>query len=280
MLQSSIIGRQPRRKGLALAVIVAAQFMVVLDIAIVNVALPAIKGDLHFAEGNLQWVISAYAILFGGVLLAGRSAGRRVRPPARVHDRPGGVLDQLAAVRPVLVGGVADRVSRAAGAGRGAVRAGRPFDPDDHLRRGRRAQPRAGHLGRGLRLGRSRGRAAGRLSHLVPELVVGVLHQRAGRDRRDRRRADRAGREPRAGPPPLRRGRRRLRHRRRDAAGVRDDARHAGGLGQHRHASRCWARRSRCWRPSSPSSCARRPRCCRCGSSATGCSRPPTRRPR
>src|SRR6478609_5153709 len=71
MLQSSIIGRQPRRKGLALAVIVAAQFMVVLDIAIVNVALPAIKGDLHFAEGNLQWVISAYAILFGGVLLLG-----------------------------------------------------------------------------------------------------------------------------------------------------------------------------------------------------------------
>src|SRR5712672_584334 len=66
MLQSSIIGSPPRRKGLALAVIVAAQFMVVLDIAIVNVALPAIKGDLHFAEGNLQWVISAYAILFGG----------------------------------------------------------------------------------------------------------------------------------------------------------------------------------------------------------------------
>src|SRR3954463_6166495 len=71
MLQSSIIGSPPRRKGLALAVIVAAQFMVVLDIAIVNVALPAIKGDLHFAEGNLQWVISAYAILFGGVLLLG-----------------------------------------------------------------------------------------------------------------------------------------------------------------------------------------------------------------
>src|SRR6476659_9759607 len=71
MLQSSIIGSPPRRKGLALAVIVAAQFMVVLDIAIVNVALPAIKTDLHFAEENLQWVISAYAILFGGALLLG-----------------------------------------------------------------------------------------------------------------------------------------------------------------------------------------------------------------
>ena len=71
MLQSSISRAEPGRKGLALAVIVAAQFMVVLDIAIVNVALPAIKGDLHFAQEDLQWVISAYAILFGGVLLLG-----------------------------------------------------------------------------------------------------------------------------------------------------------------------------------------------------------------
>src|SRR5438552_1982755 len=45
--------------------------MVVLDIAIVNVALPAIKTDLHFPEASLQWVISAYAILFGGFLLLG-----------------------------------------------------------------------------------------------------------------------------------------------------------------------------------------------------------------
>jgi EmrB/QacA subfamily drug resistance transporter len=71
MMQSPIIESPSRRKWLALAVIVAAQFMVVLDIAIVNVALPAIKGDLHFAQANLQWVISAYAILFGGVLLLG-----------------------------------------------------------------------------------------------------------------------------------------------------------------------------------------------------------------
>jgi EmrB/QacA subfamily drug resistance transporter len=45
--------------------------MVILDVAIVNVALPSIKSDLHFSETNLQWVISAYAILFGGVLLLG-----------------------------------------------------------------------------------------------------------------------------------------------------------------------------------------------------------------
>src|SRR5438105_12055592 len=59
------------RRWFALAVIVAAQFMVVLDIAIVNVALPSIKTDLHFSEASLQWVITAYSILFGGVLLLG-----------------------------------------------------------------------------------------------------------------------------------------------------------------------------------------------------------------
>src|SRR6478736_10057848 len=60
-----------RRRWLALAVIVAAQFMVVLDVAIVNVALPSIKTDLGFSQESLQWVISAYAIFFGGVLLLG-----------------------------------------------------------------------------------------------------------------------------------------------------------------------------------------------------------------
>src|SRR5438874_306027 len=60
-----------RTRWFALAVIVAAQFMVVLDVAIVNVALPSIKTDLHFSQESLQWVITAYSILFGGVLLLG-----------------------------------------------------------------------------------------------------------------------------------------------------------------------------------------------------------------
>jgi EmrB/QacA subfamily drug resistance transporter len=60
-----------RRRWLGLAVIVAAQFMVVLDVAIVNVALPSIRTDLHFSQESLQWVITAYSILFGGVLLLG-----------------------------------------------------------------------------------------------------------------------------------------------------------------------------------------------------------------
>src|SRR4051794_18110582 len=60
-----------RRRWSALALIVVAQFMVVLDVAIVNVALPSIKADLGFSESGLQWVISAYAIVFGGTLLLG-----------------------------------------------------------------------------------------------------------------------------------------------------------------------------------------------------------------
>src|SRR6478736_8670223 len=75
MTLPSITRQDGARKWLALAVIVAAQFMVVLDIAIVNVALPSIKTDLHFAEENLQWVVSAYAILFGGALLLGGRLG-------------------------------------------------------------------------------------------------------------------------------------------------------------------------------------------------------------
>src|SRR5256714_6034205 len=55
----------------ALALIVAAQFMVVLDLSIVNVALATIKNDLGFSQASLQWVISAYAIVFGGFLLLG-----------------------------------------------------------------------------------------------------------------------------------------------------------------------------------------------------------------
>src|SRR2546428_4285555 len=70
-----------RRKWLALALLSAVQFMVVLDIAIVNVALPSIQTDLGFSQENLQWVVSAYALLFGGfLLLFGRVAdivGRR-----------------------------------------------------------------------------------------------------------------------------------------------------------------------------------------------------------
>ncbi len=67
----AMVEERSRRRWIVLALLVAAQFMVVLDVAIVNVALPSIKTDLHFSQVSLQWVITAYTILFGGVLMLG-----------------------------------------------------------------------------------------------------------------------------------------------------------------------------------------------------------------
>lgn len=63
------------RRWKALAVLGVAYLMVVLDISIVNVALPSIQTDLGFAPADLQWVISAYSLTFGGFLLLGGRAG-------------------------------------------------------------------------------------------------------------------------------------------------------------------------------------------------------------
>src|SRR3954463_16010431 len=60
-----------RSRWLALAVLALAQFMVVLDVTIVNVALPAIQTDLGFTAESLQWVVNAYTLTFGGLLLLG-----------------------------------------------------------------------------------------------------------------------------------------------------------------------------------------------------------------
>jgi EmrB/QacA subfamily drug resistance transporter len=66
---------QPQRLGLALVVISTAQLMVVLDATIVTVALPSIQRSLHFSTADLQWVLSAYTLTFGGLLLFGGRLG-------------------------------------------------------------------------------------------------------------------------------------------------------------------------------------------------------------
>src|SRR5712692_8803827 len=66
---------KPRNLNVALVVIALAQLMVVLDVAIVNVALPSIQRELHFAAADLEWVVNAYAIAFGGLLLLGGRTG-------------------------------------------------------------------------------------------------------------------------------------------------------------------------------------------------------------
>ena len=59
----------------ALAVLGVAYLMVVLDVSVVNVALPSIQKDLGFSPEDLQWVVSGYALTFGGFLLLGGRAG-------------------------------------------------------------------------------------------------------------------------------------------------------------------------------------------------------------
>ncbi len=70
-----------RHLNIVLALACLAQFMVVLDVSVVNVALPAIRNALHFSEQDLQWVVNAYTVTFAGfLLLGGRAAdllGRR-----------------------------------------------------------------------------------------------------------------------------------------------------------------------------------------------------------
>src|ERR1700751_1074479 len=61
----------PRRHGLLLAVCCTAQFMVILDVAIVNVALRSIRASLGFSVLDLQWIVSAYTIAFAGFLVLG-----------------------------------------------------------------------------------------------------------------------------------------------------------------------------------------------------------------
>src|SRR5437764_8196260 len=62
-----------RRRWASLMVVCLAQLMIVLDVTIVNVALPAIQRDLRFTQGNLTWVVDAFLVTFGSfLLLAGR----------------------------------------------------------------------------------------------------------------------------------------------------------------------------------------------------------------
>ena len=78
---SQIRRRRPTATNALLAVVCLAQFMVILDVSIVNVALPSIRGGLHFSTTGLQWVVNAYTLTFAGLLmLGGRAAdllGRR-----------------------------------------------------------------------------------------------------------------------------------------------------------------------------------------------------------
>jgi EmrB/QacA subfamily drug resistance transporter len=71
----AIGGRRPERAGIALIIMLAAQLMVILDMTVVNIALPHIATGLHFTATSLSWVLNGYTLAFGGLLLLGGRAG-------------------------------------------------------------------------------------------------------------------------------------------------------------------------------------------------------------
>jgi EmrB/QacA subfamily drug resistance transporter len=75
MSATPIVERQEASRWFVLVLVCLAQFMVILDATIVNVALPSIQRDLHFSAADLQWVINSYTLTFGGFLLLGGRAG-------------------------------------------------------------------------------------------------------------------------------------------------------------------------------------------------------------
>ena len=87
-------------KWWTLVAVCVATFMLLLDITVVNVALPYIERDLQSSFEDLQWVIDAYALTLAAFLLTAGSVADG-RPPARVRRRPRGLHRRLAAVRPV-----------------------------------------------------------------------------------------------------------------------------------------------------------------------------------
>src|SRR5262244_2718787 len=163
----------PRRLGLALLVLATAQLMVVLDATIVNVALPHIQRALGFSGSGLEWVVNAYALTFGGLLLLGGRAGDLL---GRRKMFIAGLLLFSAAS---LAGGFATSpafllAARAAHAGAGRLRR------DKHCRRRDRTDRRR------------------RIDHLRL-VAVGAVRQCADRRRGRAGRTAGAGRDP--GPP-------------------------------------------------------------------------------
>ena len=85
------MSRHSTNPWVVLVIICLAQFMVVLDATIVNVALPSIQKDLGLSEANLQWIINAYTLVFGGFLLLGGRAASTVCSASSSTPRKSGV---------------------------------------------------------------------------------------------------------------------------------------------------------------------------------------------
>ena len=132
---SSLTGGPHGLGRAGLAVILSAQLVVTLDFSIVNVALPSISSELHASSTAVQWIVTAYAITFGGLLvLGGRAADlfgrRRLFMAGLAGFAVASAAAGLATSFPLLV--VARAVQRRSGGGRGPRRI---VDPDHHFPR-------------------------------------------------------------------------------------------------------------------------------------------------
>ena len=135
-----------RTRWLALYVLCLGDLMIVLDVTIVNVALPSIRDDLGFSETSLAWVVNAYLLTFGGFLLLGGRLGdlfghrRLFLIGITLFTR------RLARVRPLDVAGAARRRARGAGARRRRRLGRRALADDDPVHRAGRAREGDGRL--------------------------------------------------------------------------------------------------------------------------------------
>ena len=169
-----------RRLWSLMVVLSVAQFMVILDATVVNVALPSIARSLGFAAGGLQWVVTAYVLASGGlVLLGGRAAdvaGRR-----RIF-LAGLAVFTAASLASGLAPAAGALIAARAGQGLGAaLLTPAALSIITTSLRGCAAGDRAGRLGRDRRGRRCRRRAGRRDADDLARLAVGVPGERARR---------------------------------------------------------------------------------------------------
>ena len=178
---STEAARLEQRRWLILGVVGLAQLMIVLDITIMNIALPSAQAALHFNNADRQWVITAYSLVVREPAAVRRPDRRPVRPQGRLHHRAGRVRGGLGRGRRVgQLRHARDRASQP-GSVRGAAGAGRAVAADHDVHQPGRAEPGVRHL-RSHRRRRRPGRpAARRRAHRVPGLALVPVREPAVR---------------------------------------------------------------------------------------------------
>ena len=214
---------------LTLGLLVSAQFVVMLDTSIVNVALPSIQADLGLGAADATWIVNAYVVAFGGLLLlSGRLAdlfGRRGMFTAGL----GPVHRRHAAGSRGRGPGAADGGPRRPGRRRRRTQPGRHVTAHAGLPRSSASQGHE-HLGRRLDAGRSHGGRAGRTARRLLGLAVGVPRDRADIGRGCRRGPSRASEERSRTTASVRLGRCRFHHRSGRRPGARRPVRGRPGM--------------------------------------------------